>query len=61
MSSRRTRAANSRRRPFPAELKAEAEKRFKELVEMVAENDEKLMEKYLEKGELTADEVQERP
>jgi len=43
----------------PAELAAEADKRFKELVEMIAENDEKLMEKYLEKGELTADEVRE--
>ena len=41
----------------PAELKAEAEKRYKELVEMVAENDEKLMEKYLDKGELSVDEV----
>jgi len=43
--------------PIPAELKAEAEKRYKDLVEMVAENDEKLMEKYLEKGELTPEEV----
>jgi len=41
----------------PAELQAEAEKRFKELVEMIAENDEKLMEKYLEKGELSAEDV----
>jgi len=44
---------------IPADLKAEAEKCFKELVEMIAENDEKLMEKYLEKGELSADEVKE--
>jgi len=41
----------------PAELKAEADKRYRELVEMVAENDEKLMEKYLEKGELSAEEM----
>ena len=41
----------------PAELKADVEKRYKELVEMVAENDEKLMEKYLDKGELSVDEV----
>jgi elongation factor G len=41
----------------PAELKAEADKRYKELVEMVAENDEKLMEKYLEKGGLSAEEM----
>jgi elongation factor G len=41
----------------PAELQAEVERRYKDLVEMVAENDEKLMEKYLEKGELTPEEV----
>ena len=45
--------------PVPADLKAEVEKRYKDLVEMVAENDEKLMEKYLEKGELTPAEVME--
>jgi len=45
--------------PIPAEFKGEAEKRYKELVEMVAENDEKLTEKYLEKGELSPDEVAE--
>jgi elongation factor G len=45
--------------PIPAEFKGEAEKRYKELVEMVAENDEKLTEKYLEKGELSQDEVAE--
>ena len=42
---------------IPAELKAEADQRYRELVEMVAENDEKLMEKYLEKGELSAEEM----
>jgi elongation factor G len=42
---------------IPAELKAEAEKRFRELVEMVAENDEKLTEKYLDKGELSPEEI----
>ncbi len=31
----------------------------KELIEMIAESDEKLMEKYLEKGELTPDEVRD--
>jgi elongation factor G len=41
----------------PAEVKDEAEKRFRELVEMIAESDEKLMETYLEKGELTPDEI----
>ena len=44
--------------PVPADLQGEAEKRRRELVEMVAESDEKLMEKYLEQGELTPDEFQ---
>jgi elongation factor G len=43
----------------PAELKDEVEKRNKELIEMIAENDEKLMEKYFEKGELTPEEFEE--
>jgi len=43
----------------PADLKAEAEKKYRELVEMIAENDEKLMEKYLEKGTLTTEEIAE--
>ncbi len=41
----------------PADLKAEAEGKYRELVEMIAENDEKLMEKYLEKGALTSQEI----
>ncbi len=43
---------------IPAALSAEAAKKREELVEMIAENDEKLMEKYLEKGELSSEEVQ---
>ena len=39
--------------PVPAGLQAEVEKRRRDLVEMVAESDEKLMEKYLEQGELS--------
>ncbi len=42
---------------LPAEVQAEADKRSRELVEMIAESDEKLMEKYLESGELSPDEV----
>jgi elongation factor G len=42
---------------IPAALSAEAAKKREELVEMIAENDEKLMEKYLEKGELSSEEV----
>jgi len=41
----------------PAEVKDEAEKRNRELVDMIAESDEALMEKYLDKGELTAEEI----
>ncbi|MCX6560109.1 MAG: elongation factor G [Candidatus Aminicenantes bacterium] len=43
--------------PIPAEIKEDAEHRFRELVEMIAECDEKLMEKYLEAGELPADDI----
>jgi len=42
---------------IPANLKDEAEKRGRELIEMIAESDEKLMEKYLEKGDLTGEEI----
>ena len=42
---------------IPVNLRDEAEKRGKDLIEMIAESDEKLMEKYLEKGELSAEEV----
>ena len=42
----------------PADMQAEVEKKRRELVEMVAESDEKLMEKYLEQGELSPDEFQ---
>jgi elongation factor G len=41
----------------PENLKAEAEKKREELVEMIAENDEKLMEKYLEEGALSPEEI----
>ncbi len=42
--------------PVPAGLQAEVDKRRRDLVEMVAESDEKLMEKYLDQGELTPEE-----
>jgi elongation factor G len=44
--------------PIPANLADEIESRNKELVELVAESDEKLMDKYFEKGELTPEEFQ---
>ncbi|HEK84936.1 MAG: elongation factor G [Candidatus Saccharicenans sp.] len=42
---------------IPAELQEEANKRYTQLVEVVAESDEKLMEKYFEKGELSTEEL----
>jgi elongation factor G len=42
---------------IPADMKEEAEKKIEELTEMVAENDEQLMEKYFEKGVLTPEEL----
>jgi len=41
----------------PAELKDEVEARYTQLVETVAETDEKLMEKYFEQGELSGEEL----
>lgn len=42
---------------IPEELKDEAEKRIEALTEMVAENDEELMEKYFEAGELSTEDL----
>ncbi|MFQ6037755.1 MAG: elongation factor G [Candidatus Aminicenantales bacterium] len=42
---------------IPEDLKQVAETKYQELVEMVAENDEQLMEAYFEKGELSAEEL----
>jgi len=42
---------------IPSDLKAEVDKKVEELTEMVAENDEQLMEKYFEKGELSPEEL----
>ncbi|MGQ9801110.1 MAG: elongation factor G [Candidatus Saccharicenans sp.] len=42
---------------IPAGLKDEVEKRYTQLVEIVAESDEKLMEKYFEQGQLTTEEL----
>jgi elongation factor G len=43
--------------PIPEEEKERAEQLHKELVETVASNDEELMEKYFDKGELMEDEI----
>jgi len=45
--------------PIPDEEKARADELHKELVEAVASNDESLMEKYFDKGELDEDEMKE--
>ena len=42
---------------IPADLQAKAEEYRAEMVEAVAESSEELMEKYLEEGELTVDEL----
>ena len=44
---------------IPDEEKARAEELHKELVEAIASNDESLMEKYFDKGELNEDEMKE--
>ena len=43
--------------PIPDEEKAKAENLHKELIEAIASNDEGLMEKYFDKGELDEDEM----
>ncbi|MCC6286465.1 MAG: elongation factor G [Chitinophagaceae bacterium] len=43
--------------PIPGEEREKAEQLHKELIEAVAGNDETLMEKYFEKGELDEDEI----
>jgi elongation factor G len=43
--------------PIPGEQKEKAETLHKELVEAIASNDENLMEKYFDKGELDEDEM----
>ncbi len=45
--------------PIPEEEKAKADELHRELVEAVASNDESLMEKYFDKGELDEDELKE--
>ena len=43
--------------PIPDEEKVKAEELHKELIEAIASNDETLMEKYFDKGELSEDEM----
>lgn len=45
--------------PIPDEEKAKADELHKELIEAIASNDETLMEKYFDKGELDEDEMKE--
>ncbi len=46
-------------RDIPAELQAQADEWREKLVEAAAESSEELMEKYLEEGDLTLEEIQE--
>jgi elongation factor G len=43
--------------PIPDEFQADAEKRREELIEMIAENDDELMEKFFEEGTLSDQEL----
>ena len=45
--------------PIPEEEKIKADELHKELIEAIASNDESLMEKYFDKGELDEDEMKE--
>ena len=45
--------------PIPENERERADAMHKELVEAVASNDENLMEKYFEKGELSEDELKQ--
>ncbi len=47
------------KRPIPEGEKATADELHRELVEAIASNDESLMEKYFEQGELTEDEMKQ--
>ncbi len=42
---------------IPADIKDDIDSKWEELIEKIAENDEELMEKYLEEGELTQEEI----
>ncbi|MFW6131319.1 MAG: GTP-binding protein, partial [Candidatus Aminicenantaceae bacterium] len=50
-------SGNFKEQEIPSDMKDEAEKRIKELTEMVAENDEQLMEKYFEQGDLSSEDL----
>lgn len=52
-------SGNCKEAEIPDDLKEEANKKIEELTEMIAENDEQLMEKYFEKGELSSEELKE--
>ena len=54
-----TENAKPKKLPIPDSEKAKAETLHKELVESIAANDESLMEKYFDKGELTEDEMKQ--
>jgi elongation factor G len=52
-------ATKPKKLPIPGSEREKAENLHKELIEAIASNDEGLMEKYFDKGELTEDEMRE--
>ena len=57
MSMKAYKGSGKEAEEVPAELKAEAEEARTQLVEAAAEGDDTLLEKYLENGELSAEEI----
>ena len=51
-------SGNFKEEDIPDELQTEAQKRREELIEMIAENDDALMEKFFENGTLSDEELQ---
>ena len=52
-----SKGVNFKKEPIPDDMKEQAEKYRSDMIEAAAEADEELMNKYLESGELTEDEV----
>ena len=48
---------NIKKEDIPAEYKEKADDLYQQMIEMIAESDDDLLEKYFEKGELSSDEV----
>jgi elongation factor G len=57
MKAYRSNGGKAEESDIPAEMQSEADRYRKKLIEKIAESDDKLLEKYLEGGELTNDEI----